>query len=120
MPTKRYRLLVTFSPEEKAQLDALSSQLRLPKADLLRRLMMAERLPRPEEFVASQSIRDLLRVNADQARLGNLLKLAVDEIEPPARLLAALERLASEIAATQEILKATARDIRAQVPRSRS
>ena len=118
MPTTNYRLLVSLKPEEKERLTELSTQLRLPRAEVLRRLMMAHRLPDPTEFVAWQGIRDLMKVNADLARLGNLFKLALDE-EPPETLMERLDGLAAEIAETQKELKAAALEIRALVQRGR-
>jgi hypothetical protein len=114
MPTANYRLLVSLKPEEKERLTALSEQLRLPRAEVLRRLMMAHRLPDPTEFVAWQGIRDLMKVNADLARLGNLFKLALDE-EPPESLTQKLDAIAGEIAETQLHLKAAAIDVRALI-----
>ena len=42
----------------------------------MRRVVTGLRLPQPGN---AQSVRDLMKINADQARLGNLFKLALDE-----------------------------------------
>lgn len=119
MTTKRQRLLVSFSPEERTRVNALAEQLRLPVSELLRRLVLAQRLPDPSDFVAWQSVRDLLKVNADLARLGNLFKLALDE-PLPVDMLHRIEAMAAEISATQDELKAGARAIRTLVQPPRS
>lgn len=83
--------------------------MRLKKAELIRRLVSGQRLPDPESLAGWQHIRDLMKVNADLARLGNLFKLALDEVpEMKDRLMV----LADEIAATQAELKGAAVDLR--------
>lgn len=119
MPSDRHQVKTYLDDKEKAHLDQLAAQLRVSRSDLLRRLVMAYRLPRPEDFVAYQGIRDLLKVNADQARLGNLFKLAIEEA-PEDDLVARLDALAVEIADSQAMLKAAVRDVHALVRRSRS
>jgi hypothetical protein len=111
MPTEQYRLLVTFSPEEKERLDALADQLRLKKSELIRRLVAGQRLPDPEALAGWQHIRDLMKINADLARLGNLFKLALDEA-PEAELKDRLTTLAGEIAETQGELKGAVVEMR--------
>ncbi|MGK2742040.1 plasmid mobilization protein [Tepidicaulis sp. LMO-SS28] len=114
MATNRKCIKTYFTDEETAHLDEVADRLRLRRSDFLRRLVMAYRVPDPMEFVAWQGIRDLLKVNADLARLGNLFKLALDE-EPPETLMERLDGLAAEIAETQKELKAAALEIRALV-----
>jgi len=105
MTTNKYRLKVTLDENERNRLDLLSSQLRLSRSEILRRLLMNSTLPNLRTFEASQAIRDLLRVNADQARLGNLLKLLIDDET------AKTEQLLDDIRATQESLKTAVREI---------
>lgn len=119
MPSDRHVVKTYLNDAEKAHLDELSSRLRLSQSDLLRRLVMAYTVPAATDFDAWQGIRDLLKVNADLARLGNLFKLAIDEA-PDDELIPQLTKLAGEIAETQATLKACARDIRASVQPSRS
>ena len=116
MPTKRKCIKTYFTDDETAHLDEVAGRLRLHRSDVLRRLVMAYRVPDPTEFVAWQGIRDLMKVNADLARLGNLFKLALDE-ESPESLIERLDGLAAEIAETQKELKAAALEIRALVQR---
>uniref|UniRef100_UPI003A90A0FF hypothetical protein n=1 Tax=Nitrincola sp. TaxID=1926584 RepID=UPI003A90A0FF len=61
-----------------------------------------------------QGIRDLLKVNADQARLGNLFKLALDE-PLSADLLKKFDSLNRDIEATQKELKEAIGEIRMQL-----
>ena len=56
--------------------------------------------------MAADAILDLLKINADQARLGNLLKLALDEADgefSPATI-AHIEDLIRDIRETQETI----------------
>ncbi|WP_413208297.1 plasmid mobilization protein [Rhodospirillum sp. A1_3_36] len=119
MATERQRTLVSFTDEEMEHVNALAKRLKLSKSELMRRLVLGQRLPEASDFVAWQGIRDVLKVNADLARLGNLFKLALDELEGGA-LTARLTTLAGEIAATQREVKAAAREIRSLVQPSRS
>jgi len=119
MPTNRNLVKTYLTDDELARLDELTAQLRLPRSDFLRRLMMAYRMPDPSDFVAWQGIRDLLKVNADLARLGNLFKLALDE-PLPLDLIRQLDAVTANIASTQADLKASACAIRALVQPPRS
>ncbi|RCK40956.1 hypothetical protein TH25_24170 [Thalassospira profundimaris] len=110
MATNNRRLLVTLPEAESQRLDQLADQLRLSRSELLRRLLMNSKLPDQRTFEASQAILDLLKVNADQARLGNLFKLALDE-PLSADLLAKFDQLISDITATQNALKDLVREI---------
>ncbi len=114
MPTDRNLVKTYLDDGELARLDQLVAQLRLSRSDLLRRLVMAYRMPDASDFIAWQGIRDLMKVNADLARLGNLFKLALDEALPH-DLVSRLDALAADIAVTQGELKACAREIRALV-----
>ena len=71
----------------------------------------------PADFAAAQAIRDLLKVNADQARLGNLLLMAIDESDStwsPA-LLGRVDGLVVEIRETQAALKAMVKALHYQI-----
>ena len=74
-----------------------AKRLGLSSSEYMRRVVTGLRLPQPGN---AQSVRDLMKINADQARLGNLFKLALDEgtdLE--------LEGLMGMIAETQVLLK---------------
>lgn len=113
MATNRHRVKVSFTPDELSQVEAQAGQFRLSISEMLRRFALGQHLPNPASFADAQAIRDLLKVNADQARLGNLLKLALDESDgkwPPA-MLARIDSLLRDILEVQDSLKATVKDI---------
>lgn len=110
MPTDRHVIKTYFNDSEKDRLDQLASQLRLSRSELLRRLLMNSPLPKARDFEASRAVLDLLKVNADLARLGNLLKLAMDE-PLSADLLRRFDDLADDIQSTRNELKDAVRKI---------
>ena len=114
MATERHVIKTYLNDEEKARIDQLAHQLRLSRSELLKRLLMNTKLPSASDFAAWQGIRDLLKVNADQARLGNLFKLAIDE-PLSADLLKKFDSLNRDIEASQTELKAAIGDIRMQL-----
>ena len=101
--TKRTHLVggwVTAS--EKAEIGALARALRLTVSELVRRLILGRELP---DATRHDAVRALARINADLARLGNLLRMALadDEYEAPGGL--DLESLFEKIRATQAVLR---------------
>ncbi|MBF0325868.1 MAG: conjugal transfer protein TraJ [Alphaproteobacteria bacterium] len=117
MTTTRHRILVSFSQEEFGRVKSQAAQFKLSISEMLRRFALGNTLPDPSAFAGAAAIRELLKVNADQARLGNLLKLAIDESDgtwPPA-LMARIDALAADIEAVQTELKATAKAIHYQI-----
>ncbi|MGE4278197.1 MAG: conjugal transfer protein TraJ [Magnetospirillum sp.] len=117
MATNRHRLLVSFTPEELEKVTTMANQFKLSISEMLRRFALGETLPNPGTFEGAQAIRHLLAVNADQARLGNLLKLALDESNGtwPDTLVARIDTLAVEIQQAQDQLKATVTAIHHQI-----
>ncbi|WP_114095812.1 plasmid mobilization protein [Thalassospira xiamenensis] len=114
MATDRQVIKTYLNDEEKERIDQLAHQMRLSRSELLKRLLMNTKLPSAHDFAAWQGIRDLLKVNADQARLGNLFKLALDE-PFSADLLKKFDDLIRDIETTQADLKAAIGDIRDQL-----
>lgn len=112
MPSYRERITVYVDPVEKAHIEAVAQQVGLSASKFLLRLGMDYAIPKAEDFVAWRGIQDLLKVNADLARLGNLLKLAIDERPDQGKYFA---RLMGEIDTTQTALKAAVIEIRDQV-----
>lgn len=107
MTTTRKRPKVSFTDEELAIVKEKATQLRLTVSELLRRLALGYRIPDPGEFAAAAAIGDLLKINADQARLGNLLKLALevgDEDLPPATI-TRIDALVADIRQVQETIR---------------
>jgi len=82
---------------EKEAIAAEAAKVKLSFSDYVRRIVVHRKIPTQER---NEAIRDLLKVNADLARLGNLLLLAIDE-EPS---LAGL-KLLDDIRETQTLLK---------------
>lgn len=87
---------------EKAEIVGLAKQARVTVSELVRRLVTGRTLPdsrRHEAVIA------LVKINADLARLGNLLRLALDnkDFRPPEDY--NLETLFASIRGTQETLK---------------
>jgi len=82
---------------EKTMIMAEAEKVKLSFSDYVRRIVVHRKIPTQER---NEAIRELLAVNADLARLGNLLVLAIDE-EPS---LAGL-KLLDDIRATQVLLK---------------
>ena len=97
-----------ITPSEKAEVTALAKQARLTTSELVRRLVLGQKLPDTNRHLA---VIELVKVNADLARLGNLLRMALsdDEIDVPEGL--DLEDLFDTIRETQSILKAKIKDL---------
>ncbi|MBR9901829.1 ribbon-helix-helix protein, CopG family [Thalassospira tepidiphila] len=114
MATDRHVIKTYLNDEEKERIDQLAHQMRLSRSELLKRLLMNTKLPSARDFAAWQGIRDLLKVNADQARLGNLFKLALDE-PLSADLLKKFDDMIRDIEGTQAELKAAIGAIRDQL-----
>ena len=92
-----------MTPAERDKIYHTANRLGISSSEYIRRVVTGLRLPQPGN---AQSVRDLLKINADLARLGNLFRLALDEgtdLE--------LEGLASKIAETQALLKSKIREL---------
>jgi hypothetical protein len=100
IPTKFYT-----TPGEKAALKKLALKYGLSLSDFIRRAMIDLKIPDPSSH---KMIEELYRINADIARLGNLLKLGIDEGILSEEKASDLLR---EIRATQGILKESALSI---------
>lgn len=92
-----------WTKKEKEDGMAKAKQLGLTFSDFVRRLGTGARLPSTGH---AQDLRDLLKINADLARLGNLLKLAIDEGQSITIL-----DLAYQIRNTQDLLKTKIREL---------
>lgn len=69
-------LRVYVSPKERQAILALARDCRLPPSTYLRRIGLGYQ---PKSSIDRESIRELVKVNADQGRLGGLLKLWLSE-----------------------------------------
>lgn len=99
-----------LSDSEKRAVADRAAQLNLPVSAFLRRLALGAPLPDPSAFAAHDAVRDLLAVNADLARLGNLLKPEIDAVDgaAPRRFVEDVDGLHAGIRETQDRLKACA------------
>jgi transcriptional regulator with XRE-family HTH domain len=111
MPSSLHQIKTYLNDAERARLDALAEKTRLSRSELLRRLILGTPLPDPAAIAGWENIRALMAINADLARLGNLFKLALDQV-PEVELKTRLLVLADRIANTQSELKAAAVDLR--------
>lgn len=105
MNSKRRKVYVCawLEPSEKTEVKALAAQLGMTVSDCIRRLILGRTLP---DAGRHDAVLDLVAINADLARLGNLLRMALtdEDFSPPEGM--DLEALFDRIRATQETLKA--------------
>ena len=108
MATRDRLISVWVTRDEKAEVVALARRARLTVSELGRRLVLGRALPDPGRH---EAVLGLLEVNADLARLGNLLRLALadEDFEPPGNM--DLETLFNEIRTTQYAVKAKLEEI---------
>jgi len=69
------------TPGEREELAALAHRLGMTVSNYIRNVMVNFRLP--DNAINARAIRDLYKINADLARLGNLLKMAMNDDEFP-------------------------------------
>ncbi|MFK7866399.1 MAG: hypothetical protein AB8B77_03060 [Alphaproteobacteria bacterium] len=67
-----------FTEDERDWLNEQSAKLHISRAEMVRRMALGSPLP---AFGKQEAVLDLLKINANLARLGNLLKLALDNAE---------------------------------------
>ena len=88
---------------------ALAKQARLTTSELVRRLVLGQSLPDTHRH---EAVINLVKVNADMARLGNLLRMVLmdddEELRPDT---IGLENLYEEIRDTQILLKTKIKDL---------
>ena len=70
-----------ITKQEREELDAQAKRLGMSASNYIRNVMINYRLPKGA--INAAAIRDLYKVNADLARLGNLLKMAMNDNEFP-------------------------------------
>jgi len=89
-------------PEEKNEIVALAKQTHLSVSELIRRLITGQKLPDAQHH---EAVLNLMKLNADLARLGNLFKMAIDDEDFRLPENWDLESLRNRIRDTQSILK---------------
>ncbi len=77
MPSHKPYVYIRLQLHEKQAIQAKAAQLRLSTSEFMRRVSLGMPLP---EFGKAQVILDLLKINADLARLGNLQRLLLDNV----------------------------------------
>ena len=78
MPSVRPFIKAYLDPEDKKTIADAAARVGLSSSQYLSRLALGTRLPSCGQ---AEAVRDLLGIKADLARLGNLLKLTLDNIE---------------------------------------
>ena len=96
---KNAKVDVRFYPEEKEHLALLAQRAHISTSELVRRLATGAKLPDPSRYDAIMAI---VRTNADLARLGNLLKMALDDKRTPD---AKINRIINGLLADRNALK---------------
>jgi len=104
MPSKKKRIAVYIGPEEYNRIQESAQKAKLSLSTFCKRVCTGIPVPGLEH---QQAVKDILKANADLARLGGLLKLALSEGGDKL----ALPKLLREIDAGQSVLKAAARKI---------
>ena len=97
MSEARVCLKAYVSTQEAEAVRSLASRLGFSVSALLRQLATGYTIPQARTDAGA--IRQLLKINADLARLGNLLKMTLDDDTDPAPLI-------DDIRTTQALLKA--------------
>jgi len=110
-PRQHKRKLVGgwFLPEEKAEVNALAKQAQITTSEFMRRVALGRELPNAN---LREATIELVKVNADLARLGNLFRMAVMEEDfnfPDGQN---LETVIKEIRQTQAELKTKINDLK--------
>ena len=101
MPSKKLRLTVYLTPEEHAAITASANRAGVSLSTFSKRVCSGMPVPSLEHTLA---VKDMLRINADLARLGGLFKLALSEkSEGNDRFM--LQKLLRDIEATQRDLQ---------------
>ena len=108
MPSKKLRLTVYLSSEEHASITASASRAGISLSTFAKRVCTGMAVPSLEH---RQAIKDMLKANADLARLGGLFKLALSE-KPESHDRFILQKLLRDIEASQRELKATIARVR--------
>ena len=108
MPSKKLRLTVYLSPEEHAAITASASRAGISLSTFAKRVCTGMAVPSLEHRLA---VKDMLKANADLARLGGLFKLALSE-NPEGNDRFMLQKLLRDIEASQRELKASIARVR--------
>lgn len=105
---KRRLLKAYLFPEEMNQLREMAGRMHLTVSELVRRLVLGRSLP---DSAGHEAVKELSRINADLARLGNLFRMALSdpEFRPPDGV--KLEEMFAMIRDLQDELKVKIREM---------
>ena len=101
MPSKKLRLTVYLTQEEHAAISASANRAGVSLSSFAKRVCSGMPVPSLEHALA---VKDMLRINADLARLGGLFKLALSE-KPEGNDRFMLQKLLRDIELTQRDLQ---------------
>lgn len=109
--TLKNRVLAKFypTPADKAELMELAARTGQSFSELICRLVAGRRPMAADD--RHLLVRDLLKINADLARLGNLLKMALDDDDFVLPAGMDFRGLYASIRATQDLLKTKVREL---------
>lgn len=96
-------ITVSVTPRDRAAIEERAEAAGLPLSVYVRSAALGRPASRGNPVQKLQEVRALIEVNADQARIGNLLKWALKEADS-ARRTAEIERLIRQIGAVQDRL----------------
>ena len=110
MPSVRPFIKAYLDPEDKKTIADAAARIGLSSSQYLSRLALGTRLP---SFGQAEAVRDLLKINGDLARLGNLLKLTLDNIKEDnlAINVAKINRIIDDIDITRSALLSKIKDL---------
>ena len=103
---------VYMSSEDKAGICAVAARLRMPVSEYARCVLVDFKVP--ESRINAEAIDTMRKVNADQARLGNLLRELLDALGASAvsaAFIGKIEELYDGIRKTQRMLRECILDI---------
>ena len=98
-PKKEVVLKFRATPEEAEQLKTLAQAHAMSLSEYLRQAGLMQEIKSRTEI---ETTLELAKMNADQARLGNMLKLAIDSENEKE-----IERLIAEVRRTQQTIRET-------------
>ena len=104
MTPKKEKIELRVTPEDKKRLKELAQAHAMSLSEYLRQAGLMQEIASRTEI---ETTLELAKMNADQARLGNMLKLAIDSGNEPE-----IERLIAEVRRTQQTIRETLESIK--------
>ena len=99
MAPKKEKIELRVTPEDKKQLKKLAKAHAMSLSEYLRQAGLMQEIKSRTEI---ETTLELAKMNADQARLGNMLKLAIDSENEEE-----IEKLIAEVRRTQKVIRET-------------